>query len=88
MIVQHDRNILTAFEASASLPASDYLRRFGPGLTGETLILAQRKSTKWEVELVMLGWKLNSHTGRVSLHTAKITSPLRTLDGWPDIYLL
>ena len=69
--VQDGSQDLSALDSSASL-ASDHLRLFGPGLEGETPILAPKKSTNWDVELEFLGWKLNTHTGRLSLPPEKV----------------
>lgn len=59
--VQHDKEDLDALDASASL-ASDHLHLFRVELVGETLILAPTMSANWELELDLLGWKLNTHT--------------------------
>ena len=44
--VQHGSEDRPALDSTDS-PASDHLRLLGPGLEGETSILAPKKSTNW-----------------------------------------
>lgn len=66
-----DSNDVTSLVTSASF-ASYYLRLFEPGLAGETAILAPKDRTDRSIKLETLGWRLNTHTGRISLPTANI----------------
>lgn len=68
---------------SASL-ASDYVRLFGPGGTGETPILAPKKSSDWDTKMDFLGFVINSHTLHISRSDKKAHAIRRALvDHWP-----
>lgn len=80
---QHGENDLSALVASASL-ASDYLRLFGPGETGDTPILAPKKSSDWDTKLEFLGFVINSHTLEISVTEKKAGAIKDALvDEWP-----
>ena len=80
---QHSAHDKSALVASASL-ASDYVRLFGPGETGETPILAPKKSSNWNTTLEFLGFFINSHTLTISVTEEKARAIKALLtDEWP-----
>lgn len=60
------------------------VRLFGPGETGETPILAPKKSSNWDTTLEFLGFVINSHTPQVSVTVGKAQAIKTALvDEWP-----
>ena len=81
--VHHSDDDKTALTASASL-ASDHVRLFRPGEVGETPVLANKKSTDWELTIDALGFNINSHTLKKSYPREKNEAIRRLLgDHWP-----
>lgn len=69
MIGQHDKNHHTALDLDYF--GSNHQRRFVPGLAGKSPILALKKTTECNVDLEMIGWKVNPHPGKIALPKGK-----------------
>lgn len=84
--MRRDRLDFAALGASASL-ASDHLRLFGLRFEGGTPTLAPKQSMNWDMEeLDILGWKLHTRTGRVSLlPSANLDVTAVLPDAWPNV---
>lgn len=64
---------------ASALRASDSVRLFGPRESGETPILAPKKSTEWDTLVDFLGYTVDTHTMPIAI-PKKVETIKRTLD--------